>query len=167
MKRLGSIVVALICLALSLPVAAQQVVFIVRHADKADESDNSPLSDAGKRRAEALARLLKEAGVTAIYTSKYTRTVQTAGPLARQLKLPIREEFVTSAAAFAGLLAKQHAGQRVLVVGHSNTVPELLYALGHPKSAKIQIGPNEYDNLFMVVPKPGARPTVVRLRYGE
>ena len=91
MKRLEAIIVALICLAVSLPAAAEQVVFIVRHADKADESENSPLSVAGKRRAEALARLLKDAGVAAIYTSKYTRTVQTAEPLwASMNRIPSR-----------------------------------------------------------------------------
>jgi hypothetical protein len=51
----------------------------------------------------------------------------------------------------------------VLVVGHSNTIPELLRALGCAET--IALGSNEYDALFLVVPTTGESATLIRLRY--
>jgi broad specificity phosphatase PhoE len=69
---------------------AQQTIFLVRHAEKADTSDDPLLSPAGEARAKDLARLLGDAGVTAIYTSPFRRTVKTAEPLASKLGLEIK-----------------------------------------------------------------------------
>src|SRR3954471_10592172 len=68
-------------------VHAQQAVIVVRHAEKADQSDDAALSGEGKARAKALADLLRGAGVTHIITSEYRRTRETAAPLARALGL--------------------------------------------------------------------------------
>jgi broad specificity phosphatase PhoE len=146
---------------------AQQTIFLVRHAEKADTSDDPLLSPAGKARAKDLARLLGDAGVTAINTSPFRRTVKTAEPLASKLGLEIKKEFIGDSAAFASLLKQRHPKGVVLVVGHSTTVPELLKALGHAPNPPIQIREDEFDNLFVVTPGEIAHPTVVRLRYGK
>jgi hypothetical protein len=52
---------------------------------------------------------------------------------------------------------------RVLVVGHSDTVPKILSALG--STQLVTIGSDEYDNLFSVLPRAAVTPTVLRLRY--
>ena len=65
--------------------------------------------------------------------------------------------------SLAAQLDVQHGTDHVLVVGHSNTVPALLAALGHPES--VSIGSDEYDNLFIVVPRGQAPPTVIRIRF--
>ena len=142
---------------------AQRAVFLVRHADRLDQSEDSPLSPAGEERAQRLAGLLKEAGITAIYTSQFQRTIKTAAPLARVLKIsPVRLP-VTDREGLFKRIQTEHREEIVLIVGHDRSVPALLKLLGHPED--ITIAPHEYDNLFVVVPKGNSPPTVLRLRY--
>ena len=141
---------------------AQTAIFLVRHAEKVDESRDAALSAAGLQRAETLAKELGAAGVTAIYTTQYQRTIKTAEPLARRLKLTMTSAD-TPPAELIRSIRKQHRMGTVLIVGHSNTIPELLTALGYP--TPVQIGSDEYDNLFVVVPKASGAPTVLRLKY--
>lgn len=107
--------------------------------------------------------MLADAGITAVFATQYRRTVDTARPLATRLGVPIVE---IPAGRHAELLeAARAAGPaaRVLIVGHSDTVPELLAALGDRVSVTIAKG--EYDNLFVVVPGAKTEPVVVRLRF--
>lgn len=140
------------------------VVLLVRHAERADTGTaaagtDPDLSPAGHARAEALARLLKDASITAIYTTELKRTQQTAAPLASVLGL---QPAVVPAARSADLvrMVGSTAGI-VLVVGHSNTVPDLIAALGVKEPVAIADG--EFDNLFVAV--GGAEATLLRLRY--
>jgi phosphohistidine phosphatase SixA len=113
--------------------------------------------------------MLAVSGVTAIYATDTERARQTAEPLARASKLEIRTYSPRSA---AGKLAPQLLLDRlkkddpsgiVLVVGHQNTVPNLLAALGYGE--KSDIGDKQFDDLFIVVPKATGPPAVVRLKY--
>lgn len=147
---------------------AQKAVFVVRHAEKATEANDRsvPLSEAGKARAQRLAAMLQDTGVTAIYSTDYVRTRATAEPLAEALHQPIRIYAATdprgrsSAALLLETLRKEPQAV-VLVVGHGDTVPELLSALG--VSAKIELRGQDYDNLFLVVPRPSGEPIFLRL----
>jgi broad specificity phosphatase PhoE len=146
-----------------LPGYAQRAVFLVRHADRLDGSEDTALSKAGEARAQLLARLLKEAGITAIYTSHFQRTIKTAEPLATSLHItPISIPADDREGLFKRIRTKNR-DDIVLIVGHDSTVPALLKMFGHP--ADITIAPTEYDNLFVVVPKDGGPPTQLRLRY--
>lgn len=159
MKRLLSLG-ALVALMLALPVlASAQMVILVRHAERADggaaavgatmQGNPDPeLSAAGKARAQKLAAMLKDAGVSAIYTTQYIRTKDTAKPLADLLKLTPE---VLQSRDQAGLIAKIKAlpNAVVLVVGHSNSVPAIIKALGGPE---VTIAEDEYDNLFFLAP---------------
>ncbi|HEY1253103.1 MAG TPA: phosphoglycerate mutase family protein [Thermoanaerobaculia bacterium] len=144
---------------------AQRAIFVVRHAEKVSSSDER-LSEAGQQRAVRLAKMLMDAGVSAIYSTDTPRTRGTVQPLADALKLQVQIYDVGSqkvdAKAFARRLRQQHVDQVVLVVGHSNTVPEILRALGCQES--VTIGPDEYDDLFVVIPR-GKGAGLVRLRY--
>lgn len=147
----------------------QTAIFLVRHAEKATESNEAtvPLSAAGRARAERLATLLANAGVTGIYATETDRARQTAEPLARARKLEIhgyapRDAEGKPAPRLVIDRIKKDAGT-VLVVGHSNTVPEILAALGHAE--KVEIPSTQFDDLFLVVPREGAAPIVVRLKY--
>ena len=164
MKQAGWVCrVMLISMVLSCVADAQQVVYVVRHGEKLDESKDPPLSPAGEARAARLAQMLAVAGVKAIYTTPYQRTIQLAAPLARALNItPV----VYPAADMPGLLRKitaHAADEAVLVVGHSNTVPEILKGLGHAGTVKIE--ETEFDNLFVLVPKAQGAPALVHLKY--
>jgi phosphohistidine phosphatase SixA len=157
---------ALILLA-TVQFSAAQTIVIVRHAERADAGTGGPvmmatdpeLSDTGRARAEALAVALVDAGITAIFTTEYKRTQQTAAPLAK--KLGITVETVSSKDP-QGLVGKLKAAKgTVLVVGHSNTVPDVIKRLG--VETPVTIGDADYDNLFIVT--PGPPPSVLRLHY--
>src|SRR5580765_6446052 len=109
-------------------VRAQSAIILVRHAERLDESSDSPLSAAGEQRAQLLARMLDSVGVTAIYTTHYQRTVKTAEPLATRLGLTIAKDD-PPVAELLRRIRESHPTGTVLIVGHSNTVPELLTAL--------------------------------------
>jgi phosphohistidine phosphatase SixA len=163
MKLLFSIVTVL---ALTAPAAAQQATFVVRHAERADTaSGGSPmmaadpeLSEAGKSRAQALAEALKDAKITAIYTTQYKRTQQTAEPLAKALGI---QPVVVGAGDIAGLVAKLKSGGNALVVGHSNSVGPIIQQLGITQP--VQLADDEYDNLFIVV--GNEKPTLIKLHF--
>jgi phosphohistidine phosphatase SixA len=146
---------------------AQPAVFLVRHAERADApaggnammATDPDLSEAGRARAESLVAMLKDAGITTIFVTQFKRTQQTAAPLAKALGLtPV--EVNSKDLGSLGDKIKAVPGN-VLVVGHSNSVPNTLEALGVENAP--QIPETEYDNLFIVT--RGAKPSMVRLRY--
>lgn len=123
--------------------------------------NDPPLSEAGNARAARLAAMLASADVKKIFTTEFKRTRQTAAPLAQKLKL----DAVMSASKDPDPLmaAVLKSSGNVLIVGHSNTVPDLLKRLGVKET--ITIADNEYDNLFIIVRRDTGEPTFVRLRY--
>jgi broad specificity phosphatase PhoE len=152
--------------------AAQQatVVVLVRHAERAAAPANDPpLSPEGEARALALAAALAESGVSAIVTTQFERTRGTARPLAQQLNLA--PEVVGAggpAARHAEAVAEFVRGRRggtILVVGHSNTVPAIIAALGGPRLPDLCEG--EYANLFVLVLRDGSPASLVRGRIGN
>lgn len=160
---------ASILAALLLPVAAnaQQAVFLVRHAELPGaamaDPKNVPISPTGKARAQRLAALLKDAGISAIYVTDFTRTKQTAQPLAKELgKDPVVVP-KGDPKLLVERLRKDNASQTVLLVGHTDTLPGLIKALGYP--ADIKIDAQDYGNVFIVTPKGEGAPAFLRLRY--
>jgi broad specificity phosphatase PhoE len=140
-------------------------VILLRHAEKMkDQTDNPSLSVAGQLRAQHLAFVLGQAGITAIYTSQFDRTKQTAQPLADLLKIkPVEVNADFSDKLVEEILGK-HAGERVLVVGHSDTVPEIIGMLG-AKAGPIE--DSEYDNLYVVTVIEKGNATAINMKYGE
>ena len=157
-------VVLAVLLLIPAAAAAQPAVFLIRHAERADGGMAAPgadpdLSDAGRARAESLATVLKDARITQIFVSPLKRTQQTAAPIARLLGL---EPSVVPPEDAAGLASRiKAAAGNVLVVGHSNTLPPLVKALGVVEP--IAIGDAEFDHLFIVT--RGATPSLLRIRY--
>lgn len=140
-----------------------QTIFLVRHAERADAgraAENDPgLSETGEARASALAATLRDAGISAIYVTEYKRTRETAKPLAEKIGIT---PTIIDAKQTSQLVAKlKSAPGRVLVVGHSNTLPEVLKALGI--ASPPVIGENDYDDLFVF--ERGTSPHVVKLHY--
>jgi phosphohistidine phosphatase SixA len=142
---------------------AQEAVYVVRHAERADQSADSLLSPAGTARAGKLAMMLKSAGITHVFTSNLRRTIDTAAPLAAALQLTAQQVPSANTAALAAKISALGPHDHVLVVGHSNTVPDLLRALH--VDATVTIADEEYDNLFIVVPQTNRAATLLRLKY--
>ena len=142
---------------------AQEAVFLVRHGQKADASDDPPLSPAGVERSRALAQHMRRAGLTAIYASDRQRTQLTAAPTAEALALKVLVHPAKDSTGLVARLAKEQPTGRVLVVGHSNTLPALLHAL-HVEPP-ITIADDAFDNLFIVVLPRDRRPVLLRLKY--
>ena len=148
---------------------ARQAVFVVRHAEKISEQDER-LTEAGRARADRLAKMLKDSGIAAIYSTDTERTIGTAKPLADALGLKIR---IYDTAPSEGNMDFLRLVERlqsevppdgvVLVVGHSNTVPLILKALGCAEEVSIASG--DYDNLFLVLPREAGKAELIRLRY--
>lgn len=120
-------------------------VLLVRHADRQDGAD--ALTAAGTARAQALAHVLEKSGLSAIYTSEAVRTQQTAAPTASLLGITPVAVAASDVAGLVSTIRSNHSGQKVLVVGHSNTVPQIVAEFGGPV---VTIGSNEYDNLYVL-----------------
>src|SRR5262245_6146125 len=142
---------------------AQQVIFLVRHAEQLVEGEDPPLSEIGRVRAAELAALLKDTGINAIYESGIRRTSETAKPLADLLNVKPKVYPRTDINGFIGSLRSQHAQDRVLIVSQSLRISRWLKAFGH--SAEITITPRDYGDLFVIVPKDDGAPLVLRLHY--
>jgi broad specificity phosphatase PhoE len=150
---------------------AQRAAFIVRHAEKAIDSNEPsvPLSPAGAERARRLASMLKDAGIAAIYSTDFVRTRATVEPLAEILKLPIQiyapkdAQGKPTAAPLLDQITRRNKNDVVLVVGHSDTVPVLIESL--KIAQRVEIAAGEYDNLFLVLPGAAGGPLLLRLRY--
>jgi broad specificity phosphatase PhoE len=146
------------------------VVLLVRHAEKASETETDPaLSAAGQARARARAETLADAGVSAVVVTQRRRTGDTAAPLtaARGLvpdTVPIGGPVAGHAAAVAERIRARHLGGTVLVVGHSNTVPPIMAALGARPLPDLCDG--SYDQLFILVLRNGVADGVTRARFG-
>lgn len=140
-------------------------VIVLRHAEKASSVDEDPvLSEAGQQRALRLAQLLGSQKIDAIYVSDTRRAQLTAAPLAARLGVPLS---IRSGKDIDGLLADigaRHVGGRVVVVGHSNTVPVLIAKLTRG-AASVSVAEDEYDGLFVVTVTRFGPPAILTLRY--
>src|SRR4030095_6326971 len=129
-RRIGTVLallaVTLLAASPAPPVAPATVVLLVRHAERAPGTGDVPISDVGQARAQALAEIGKIAGVSAIITTQFQRTRQTAAPLAAPLgstpATVTTQSDVKAHAAEVAAAVRLQAGKTVLVVGHSNTV---------------------------------------------
>lgn len=137
--------------------------FLVRHAEKVRQGDDPILSPSGEQRAEMLASLLADTAIERIHSTDFTRTRHTVTPLA--LRLGIGVELYDPSRPEDLVMELQKTGGRQLIVGHSNTVPDLVQQLGGDGGAEIDEA-REYDRLYLVtVDRDGAVSTVL-LRYG-
>ena len=151
---------------------ATTTMIFVRHAEKALMPIDDPgLSAEGKLRAAELARQLVDAdvvaGIDAIYSTDTRRTIETAQPTADALELEIQTyENQEDDEPVVDAMVNAHKGRIILVVGHSNTLPTMIAALGASKKVP-PIAEFEYDNIYVIsIPWFGKTKTI-RLRYGD
>ena len=141
--------------------AWSQTIYLVRHAEKVDDSRDPALSLQGQKRALDLALHLRDAEIKKIYVTEFRRTQKTAEVLATQINVAAQ---VLPAKEIQKLVAAlKSETDNVLVVAHSNTLPDILKALGATKV--IPLADNEYDRLVLVQMKKDAPLSMQILRY--
>ncbi|HEY0676737.1 MAG TPA: histidine phosphatase family protein [Chitinophagaceae bacterium] len=167
MLKLCALFLAL-CLSLT---ACTQTYYIVRHAEKAVVDGNTnmmandpPLTDKGKARAEALAEVLKTEKINHIFSTNTLRTRSTAEPLSRRLNLAIETYGSRPDSAFIKQL--KGLNKNTLIVGHSNTVDDIVNMLCNETKIPADLGDAEYDNLFIVKMKNG-KAVFERRKFGN
>ncbi len=168
MKMKWSALVLLLTLLSSPIMAAETMVIVVRHAEKSTDDPKDPsLSEQGNARANKLASVLKDSNLEAVYTTQYKRTQLTGqaaavqGGLQLQVRAATKENSRTYSADLFKEIQKKHNGKTVLVVGHSNTVPEIVkYATGVDIAP---IGENEFDRIYVIT--LGKKPRLVSTSY--
>lgn len=156
------------------PVLSSTTVVIVRHAERGTNDPADPsLSPEGQARAEALVAALDGAEIGAIYSTPYKRTQESVQPLSKRFKVPVTTRPISGkdipayAEQFAKEVLAKDAGKTVVIVGHSNTVPELVKAFsGRSVPAYAE---DEYDRFYVIVrPAAGTEPArLFQARYGK
>lgn len=148
---------------------SETTVYLIRHAEKTSDTEEDPdLSARGRARAESLAVQLRDSGVNIIITSHLRRTRQTAAPLAklrniRPTVIPISPTLAAHERNTA-LEVLRHPGATVLVVGHNNTIPNIVDRLGGGKIGDICTW--EYANLIIMTLEKGRPPRILVESYG-
>jgi broad specificity phosphatase PhoE len=173
MKRAGTILILLL-LATSLASCNRSqpgstTVLIVRHAEKASDAEDSPLTEAGTQRAQALVQLAGDARVSAIYSTQFKRNHDTVQPLAERLGITVTEVPVNLqnpgdyGKTLARNIIEKHSGQTVLVVGHSNTIGSIVEGLS---GRAVPMNGVEYHDLYVVTIPPSGSAGVIKAQYG-
>lgn len=144
------------------PVAAlaePSAIYLVRHGEKASVGQDPDLTALGQARAQAIATMLHRTGITRIFSTPTNRTRQTARPLA--MRLGVEVELYDPRAPKALVEKVKALSGPVLVVGHSNTLPELVRLFGGAPGS--DIGDDEYDRLYQLTPAAGGAVRTVLL----
>lgn len=137
---------------------------VVRHAEKSADGSDPSLSQAGQARAQALARRLRGGWLGGAYATNYRRTQETARPTARAHGMQVTTyDAQMPAVDFATQLRREHRGGTVLVVGHSNTAPQIAAALCDCEVAPM--AETEFDRLMTITVEIDGRTSFDEQRY--
>ena len=140
------------------------VVFLVRHAEKADLTEDPELTPAGKVRSLELAKMLRSANIDYVHSSDFIRTRETAAPTSQEFGLTTNIYDPGDLEALATMI--RETGGRHLVVGHSNSTPNMVAMLGGDPGTDINEA-SEYDRLYIVTTSIDGQVSSVLMRYGQ
>ncbi|MBW8524434.1 histidine phosphatase family protein [Chryseobacterium chendengshani] len=130
--------------------STETVLILLRHAEKENVGNDPELSADGKMRAEELKKILKNVHVDAVFTTPFNRTRQTVAPLAAEKNLLIKEYSPKETPQqFIENIIAQNRGKVVVIVGHSNTIPEMVKILSD-NTIDPKINDAQFDNLFVI-----------------
>lgn len=141
------ILLTLLLLSLTQPLwAAEYNLYLLRHAQKQDDGSKDPsLTDGGQQQGQHLARLLQHADIKRIYSTDYRRTRETVAALSELTGIEVRVYDPSGLEAFARAL--QQRGENAVIVGHSNTTPQLIRMLGGEAEAMSE---SDYGDLYQL-----------------
>lgn len=171
MKRIACILIVILG---AIPVFAQEsstseeetTLIFVRHAEKQDDGTKDPsLNEKGTQRALQLSKLMdSNYDIKAIYSTEYKRTKETAHPTSELLNLPVNEYELGNPDSVVKAIIEFHKGEQVLIVGHSNTTPQLVnIALGQETFEKLD--ESVFDTIFEVIIDTAGKATVNKFTY--
>jgi phosphohistidine phosphatase SixA len=149
-------------------VQSSTTVILVRHAEKkvvAPENKDPDLSPAGIARAQELARMFGNTGISAIYATQFKRTQQTVKPLADKLRIPVTRVEAKKTSELVKQIRSQNLGQVIFIAGHNNTVPEIIASLGGPQLPIIP--EEEFDNLYILIAQRDGDTRLLQMKYGS
>jgi broad specificity phosphatase PhoE len=135
------------------------MIYLVRHGEKEAVGQDPDLSAQGRQRAQNIATILGKAGIAHVFSTPTNRTRQTAQPLAQASGVQVASYDPKTPQALVAKVKTLNGA--VLVVGHSNTLPELVRLFGGQPGA--DIADNEYDRLYQLVPGTGGGVATVLL----
>jgi len=141
-------------------------IFVVRHAEK--ESGKDPvLTPAGNTRAGDLMRVLQNEGVQKIYVSQYKRTQQTADSMRIQLKINTVQYLADTLCdnLLNAIMENADFGKTILIIAHSNTIPQIIRKFGVTDYPYGDIPDNEFDDLFVITYKK-EKAKLKKMKYG-
>jgi broad specificity phosphatase PhoE len=148
------------------PAVSAATIILIRHAERVSTmSADALLTPAGEERARQLADVLKDANIQRIYVTDLRRTQQTAEPIAARLHLTPIVIAKKEMDALLGQLRKAGDNETVLVVGHSDTVPQIVERLGAGSVPPLR--EDEYDRMIVISLTARGEAQVVTLRYGN
>jgi phosphohistidine phosphatase SixA len=151
-KHKMKLLLALIVLACT---SCAHTYYVVRHAEKAAQgsgmSSDVPLSEQGQERALHLRERLKKTKIAEVYSTNTIRTKATAKPTADYFNTDIKTYGPIPDSAFIRLLRSKK--KNILIVGHSNTVDDIVNGLCGEKRVSGDLGDNEYNKLYMILVK--------------
>jgi 2,3-bisphosphoglycerate-dependent phosphoglycerate mutase len=147
--------------------ATTQTFYIVRHAEKAANSEDPGLSQAGIDRGVALEKLMADKKLDTVFTSNFKRTILTGLSVALPQGLPqvaLKQAPQNELNTFIARLKNIHSTKNLLVVGHTNSVPPIVQALSGQQIPNI--AETDYNNLYIVTIK-GKQISLVHTNYGR
>lgn len=141
------------------------VYFLIRHAEKDTTKEELPLSVEGLERAYRLADIFRSSRLDAIYTTLMSRSIQTIDSLAQMKALPYKPYLHKNMKERFSEMMKRPDEKRVLIVGHSNTIPAICnFLAGHEVFNRV-FDENEYDKFIVVLRGKGGTSIVYKLKY--
>ena len=125
-------------------------IILIRHAEKAEAHSKDPsLSEIGKQRAEALVQLFKDTPIALFYTTPYKRTTETITPIAKANGKEVLTYNPSDKSSIAEMILAGK-GKRMLIAGHSNTIPQMVNSL-IGKNKFTNMDENDYGKIWIVV----------------
>jgi 2,3-bisphosphoglycerate-dependent phosphoglycerate mutase len=152
---------------ISLISCSQQTFYIVRHAEKADNSDDPQLSQQGRERASSLEQYLASKKLDTVFTSTFKRTILTGLTVSfpRSItQLSINQQNQQTLNDFIQRMKSIKTDKGILIVGHTNTVPTIVQGICGQTIAAIP--ENDYDNIYIIEIKNG-NAVLQQLTYGK
>lgn len=141
------------------------VYFLIRHAEKDTTKEELPLSEEGLERSYRLADIFKSSRLDAIYTTLMSRSIQTIDSVAQMKALPYKPYLHQKMKERFSEMMKRPDEKRVLIVGHSNTIPAICNFLAGREVFNRAFEENEYDKFIVVLRGKGGTSIVYKLKY--